>query len=158
MKDKVWETERERQECGRVNGCCQSAIGFSICWISPQASKRQLNRDPIPSFIPCPDNKRPVWTPPLTGTGCWLVGTWLKWRELLKCHIETEKTLFYWPHRFRWMWFMRGISFWLLFRSSLGVSRIFKLWQKVWEEDKKPRIHVPSWKRIYSIGTFCKDA
>lgn len=58
---------------GRVDGCCQSAIGFSIWGISPQASKRQLNRDPVPSSIPCPDNKRPVSTVPLTVTG-WGLG------------------------------------------------------------------------------------
>lgn len=38
-------------QAGPVNGSCQSAIGFSICRISPRASKRQLNRDSVPAPV-----------------------------------------------------------------------------------------------------------
>lgn len=131
---------RKRQAGGRVDGCCQSAIGFSIWWISPQGSKRKLDRDPVPSSIPSPDNSRSVSTAPLTATGWWLVTTGVMWRALLKCQIKAAKKLFYWTYHFEWIWVMKGFAFWL-YCSSCRASHTFKLQQNLWEDTQKA-IHI----------------
>lgn len=131
-RDKGRDEVREKEAGGRVDGCCQSAIGFSIWWISPQGSKRQLNRDPFPSSIPCPDNSRSVSTAPLTVTGWWPVTTGVIWGALLKCQIDAGKKLFYWTYLLERIWVMRGFAFWL-YCTSRGASHTFKLQQSLWE-------------------------
>lgn len=130
---------REKQAGERVDGYCQSAIGFSIWWISPPGNERQLNRDPVPSSIPCPDNSSPVLTAPLTVTGWWLVTMGVICRTLLKCHTKVEKKVVLQDVSLRMDTRDERLCLLALLRcSSQGASHTFKPQQTLQEDTLKP--------------------
>lgn len=137
---------RKRRAGERVDGCCQSAIGFSIWWISPPGCERWLNKERVPSSIPCPDHSRPVLTAPLTVTTWLTVGWWL-WESCgghtVEMPNQSSKMVVYWKHDWEIRCRQGRLS-----RSSQVASHTL---------NSKPCIHTLLDKDLFR-PTYCKDA
>lgn len=151
-KQQGWERDEVNEEepaSGRVDGCCQSAIGFSIWWISPPGSSIETPSPPLSTVQIIAGLHRLLhW---LAG-GWWLLescgGHWwnVRWRQRKSFigHIT-------WNGFRRWEASPSGYSALLVgLPTHLSSSKIYV---KILKE---LGIYIFFWRRIYPIATYCK--